>query len=880
MENDEATGDKPAWKQNWDNARQLARGNDLQQARMAYRDLLDEKPNIVEARWEYGKLLVRLRQWAESAKIVEGLLELEPSNQEYLLAAGEIALKNKLFSKAVKYFGQIYESDPTGPHSQQILVGMIDGFKGLGNTVSAFLLLEQLYLRDSDDEDVLVDLARLATKVGRVGRARHYYSVLTELFPGKPTYLLEAGKAHDEPGFRDHAADYWHRYLELDPDYLPLHKKLAEYYLAEDRAQAALPHLIEMYNQGYLVTPLALRIAEIYNQRMGRADKALRYYEQFLNAYPQNTNVTHKISGVRRVLATQYLPIVENDGGEQLWKDLELITQKPDVIFLLMADQLGNEEKIGQEIAVLEIVHQHRKDDKDLSYRLAQLYLQTGRLRDAQKMIILVDEGSFENKQYLLTKASIERQLLLDVTALQTLVSYLGFEGNDMQAAREAIELAGGLGLIHELEMIWQRIDDSARYSVDQLQLNLAYALALRNNGMFTDTDKTYEILLQKVTETEDIVDIYFHMADTQLARGHVFIAEQIVRQVLARNLAPERALAKLTRLSVLDGRTTLARSWLTELVKRQEGAELDEIDDLPAVSHFLLVELQIAEEEYEEAIELLTAHSLYSSGVSSDLDFARKTRQYLARIYYMQGEYKDCLAVLNAEDWQGAKDQEYYVLRSWATKEQGGDAVSTERAAMEEVDVSVTTLIARAQSYRLYNNARSALQAVDKALEILPQSVRAALEKIHVLNDLSRFYEALAIVDSLHSDVLEGEYFDRLKLQLEFKSGNFEKIVEKVEQVAPPMQQVDELAVKAEPALKAERENLYFWKKLLLARALWAQNKRAEALKVYDSLLTVPVDTMFLEKMEVEKVNFHLPPLKKPFWNLLTYVGEEEQDR
>lgn len=876
MEQNDEGEEKPLWKQTWDTARSFARSDKLDMARIAYQQLLSSKPNIAEAKWEYGKLLIRLRDWDESSQVIEGLLDLEPNNLEYLSAAGTIALQNSHYSKVIKYFGQVYETDPTGRLSAPAITGMIAGFKALGNKKSAFLLLEQKYHRHPENMAILEELAMLAQELGRYDRAGRFFSQLVERFPLNKEYIFRAAQIFDALGHKNKALKYWRKYVEIVPNYLPFHRKLANYYLDRDSAEQALPHLQKLYTQDYLATDLAIRIAEIYNNELGRPDKALLYYEQYLNVFVNDIHIANTIKEIRKKLAHEYLPIVENNGAERLWQDLQLITQNRAEIFFQMVDLFAAKEKTEQQISLLQILSNARNTDLDLIYRLAQLNQRIGNLDKALSFIATLDDKGYERKEYLVAKANILLLKKREIEALQSLHLYLQVKNQDASIAEQALKLAGSLGLIEEVENLWQLIPPIYKNSIDYLELNLAYITSLRKNGRYDKTEGLYRELLKQSNNKEALVKIYFHMADTTFARGHIFEAEQIIRQVLVRNLAPEKAFTKLVRLAIEEGRTALANIWLALLVDSLGYENLaDSQEILPENVHFLNVDILVAEKEYDEAIDRLSEHTLYLPEQGLTNAFTSRSNLYLAGVYLLEEDYWSCLRALKGVGVNERQTEEFYVLNDLATKRIGNDAeAAKEISSSERSAVAFTALLQRSIFYRKYGDNSQALDMVDKALQILPESLTAMLNKINILTSLAKYTEALAIVDNATAMVPDQEYFEKLKLQLEFKSGNFKKIVERVTVSEKPQEEKTDLAG------TPNSENMYFWKKLLLARALWAENRREEAIRVYDSLLAEPVDTTLLKKMEIEKINYHLPPLKKSFWNVLTFSNPEGVDQ
>ncbi|MEE4242551.1 MAG: hypothetical protein V2I36_13880, partial [Desulfopila sp.] len=433
----------PTWKNIWDAARQLVRHNQLNEAKRLYLILFEEKPNIIEAKWEYCKVLIVEEKWKESSQILEELLEHEPDNLEYLAAAGESALQNEHFSKAIRYFGQIYESDPAGPWYDVAIQGMAKGFTGTGNLKSAFLLLEQYYQRNGIQEEVLSTLAELSKSLDLQDKRRFYYEKLASNFPENETYLLQAALSFDSSGYYPQAAAYMEQYLQFQPDYLPFLERLAHYYLETGDTERALTYFIKVYKKDELASDLALKIADLYAIEMQQPDRALLYYEQYLNAFSEASVVQRKVKRIRREIARQYLPIVENDGEFYLWEDLGLITQKKEEIFLTMADLLEEQQKTEQEIRVLEILYANDTDNLDLAYRLAEACYRLEDFRRANTLLAILHENNYKNPKYLIRKAELEVLDNLINEALLSLQQYLRVVPNDVSVMKQAFSLAG-----------------------------------------------------------------------------------------------------------------------------------------------------------------------------------------------------------------------------------------------------------------------------------------------------------------------------------------------------------------------------------------------------------------------------------------------------
>lgn len=858
----------PKWQNLWENARKLTLEDKTEQAYHVYTQLLKEKPNLIEARWEFAQLLIDLGRWKESVPVIETIIEFEPNNIKYLALAGKVALLNKHYNKTVRYYGQVYESDPVGKFSREAVMGLVNGFLGLGNKESAYVVLEQLYLRTNSFE-FLSDLARLSSELGYTDKAIAYWIRLSDINPQDKDVIEKISSLYEAQGETGKASEYWKRYLTLDGSSDKHHQKLIDYYVAEGQEGDALPHLIHVYDLRGQPPSVALQIGRIYQDLLDRPDKALLYFERYSREYPFHNDSRKEIEKIRETLASQYLPIIENDGAMILWKDLDHITLNKESLFLKMAEQLGKQSKVTLQTALLEILMQQRPADLDLAYRLSTLYKAQGKHYQAYEILQILDKKRFDNKQYLSDKADIELTFIDEKKGFTSLQRYYRYSNQDRNVYRQLIQLAGNLGIIDELKRIWKHKPKDIKTLSDKITLNLLYIEALRKNGLYAEVDQIYShIFSLRTLNKEQLSEVHFHLSETLLKRGLFFEAEQIVRQTLAKNLSVEQSLEKLTEIAILEGQYDRARSWLDLLAKRQG------IEDFTASSQELpdnlvlpYAEIMLGEGEYEDVVDLIQKQRNHNT-IANNNESKVQDNVLIARAYFLNGDRKQATRTLTEISNDMGTAPEVYVLNTLITPK--NTFLSSGKNSITRTTFSQHLL--RGKRYLDYERPEMALQQINASLKLIPESVHARLLKIKTLTLLSRYDEAYEIVNELSGVIGKNDYLTRVKLELDFKRGNFKEVVKSVAG--------DEQIVESETTTPAQIAiDTSSWKKLLLARALWAQDRQDEALKVYDSLLAAPLDTMFLEKMELEKINFHLPPLKKSFWNVITFTNPAPKD-
>lgn len=877
IEEESLVPSKPEWKMVWDRSRMLVRQNQLKEAKSGYERLFDLKPNIVVAKWEYCQLLVRLEEWPDSARVIEELLELEPHNLEFLFTGGKIALANAHYNRAVEYFGQVLEGEPAGPLSERATGGLIEALSMLDNQKAAYLLLEQHVLRGNDDDSSLKQLGQLSLEMGAYERAAKHYAKLVKRHPENKDFLYQLALIHELRGDIAGAAGYWQQYLKINPGFKRFHLKLGQFHLDRHAYREAVGHLAKAFDLGDREDSiLALQIGNIYYDHLGRRDKALSYYERYTRSSAENREVVDRVESIRDSLAEEYLPLVENDIADNLWRDLDVVTNDKKEIFLRIAQLLNDRKNDDAEKVVLDILYENGQlEDLTLVYRLAELSIDAGENKDAYTLLLFLDANKFINPLYLRKKAELELLAGDELKALQTYKRYIEYLENTSEALvtlEEAMSLAGDIGLVDEVQWLWQKALQREFTPEELFPLKLIYIEALRKNRLYGLADEVYAGLFSAYTNDSEMkAKIYHHLAETFKHRGFYFKAEQLHRQNVARSMVVDEAIIELIRLAILQNQDSLAESWLYLLSQSRGVANIDEESEkLPEEIHFLYVEHLIGSHEYDDALEQIERHSQYRSNQDSPSHYSLKSSLYVARALFFQEEYNQCLEFLNTLNAAEEHAAEIHVLYKIILSRIAGKYQATP-VVQQSDKVAISQRIKRAKWFQAYGEYSMALNEIEVVLDNVPESLLARIERIRILAELSYGDEALTQLKPLMTIYPDEQYFTTLQLELEFQRGDFSEIVKKISARTKKKEEQEEI-----PTVQ-DSQDIYFYRKLLLARALWAENKREESFAVYNSLLAQPVDTVFLEKLEIDKINFKLPPLKKPFWDILSFTVEDE---
>ncbi len=867
--------EKVHWKKLWDDAREFARQGNLEQASKYYHDLLQLKPNIEEANWEYCKVLLEMSSWQDAGVLLETLVEIDPNRIDYLFSAGRVALEKANYLQAVKYYGQVYEMEPIGAISTKALEGLIAGLEGLGKKNNAFLLMEQMYQRKHSDPELLQKLAALSNELGMVEKAKYYYKELISKHSVDKETLFQAALLYENSEGGLGSVYYWERYLEFQPFYLPFRKKAADYYIETGELSHALPHLLVLYETRETDDETLLLLGKIYHQEEQRPDKALFYFEKYQEKFPFDQRNNKAVAQIQIVLANDFLSIVENDGALRLWRDLASITSNRKPIYLAMADLLDRLKKEDELIEVLEIIHKDDPHDDRVTLRIVEIFRQKKEYKKALHYLYLQDAENLKPAD-LLTMAELHLELAEPNKALRGYLKFLEIKPGVQRIRIKCLRLAGQLGLIKDLGAAHgpsgkSYSDESSFSELDKLYLN-----GLLAGGLFKKADDFYGKLLHEIDPKSTAGrQILFHKVEGLQRYGLVYEAEQIARKILAENVETEKALEKLTELAIQDQRLPWANSWFYLLLEENRDiAPVGEFWKWPENIFYLKIKLLEAEGEYSDAVELVKRYMIEGGeNGNKGSEKRRKARMALIRLHYNFGEFDECKRMVDSFLKKYTSTQELAVIVRQLEQIGLNDGTEISTGSEGERIDSPGEALDRAVVEYEYDALEGAMTNVEYALKRIPFSVRARFLQARIYTAVGKYFEALKIIREMHTKFPDEDYLELLALKIEYRRGNFKQIVKEL-----PL-----IDAKAEASTfekkESHDESYYFSKRLILARSLWADKQWEASIKIYNSLLDTPVNTLFLEKMEVGKVNFNLPPLKKSFWNMVTFTNPEQPD-
>lgn len=864
---------QPGWMKLWNSAREVSKNGEKEKAVSIYRELFIIKPRIEEALREYVLLLMDLGEWKEAGLIMQKLLENDSSSPEYLIYSGRIALIQKRYERASKYMGQVYTMDPNGVFAIEALKGQIFALHKLNRPEMVYPLMEQLYLLVPHEERLIRQLAVYSKKLGNTTKALNYYTTLISEFSGNDVDFLESAPLFEEAKDQEMLIACWQGYLIEHPFYIPFHKKLSNYFLKNNLEHKALPHLLVQIAHGGNTPQLFLDTGKLYLYQEGRPDKALYYYEEYRKRSPQDTEVETEIKRIQAILAGDLLVIVENEGAWNLWRDLAKVIPDRLSVYYSMADQLKDLGKISELLEILEIINVHNPNDQKTLFQLAQLYFEKGMYDAASRSLDDLHSDMHLEQEYLLLKVKIAEEKNIGIQTLDYYRLYLQGYPTDISILYRALQLAGELGEIQDLNFFYSLVSNQAVKSPVYKKASLLYGDALIINELFSRAEEFYFAFQKNTLLTKSEQNLINKSLFTILKlEGRLFEAEQFLRLRLIEDKNDHWAIKKLILINRLTEKWDNAWKWYDYLVTISENLNSK---DFPGMNMYLMEKIHILYDSghSEEAIILLEDFlSQLKPLTESDKEKYIDLKTELARFYYFEGKITNVQNVLQMLRPEAPENIDLLTL------EQLVSINTRDTDLLSYKHILNAKLLNHAESYEKFGSFDVALRLCEKYILNVPDSLRARVNRAHLLRKVGEEFVAIQHYQSLTVDYPQEVTFKESLLELQFKAAKFTQLIE---ELAPQWKRIpgenSSLSVRKDVP---QIETLPIHQQLLLAKSFWADKRYDDAIILYKSLLQPPVEVEFSKQIAEKNIQLILPAPQKTLLNHLTFTSPSEPDR
>jgi len=869
----------PKWKIIWDQARERINEDKFLEASELYGELLKIKPNIEAANWEYCKILIKLEDFSSSAKIIASLLEKNPLRTDYLLAAGMISLHQQEYALAKRYYGKIYESDPEGSFSTTALSGLVESLKKTGKHEIVFSLLEQLYVRNPTNASLLYELARNADVLGKKAKAKSYYSELLsagELTVIDDRILFQASELFETTGNKGLAEPLWREYIKRNPNYLPFQQKLADFYLEKGNSKAALPHLIILAEKITENSQLLLQIAEIYLHKSGRPDKALTYYEKYLQKNPQDQYAKKNIAYIQTILANDYISIVENNGAWLLWRDLAKVTPNRLGIYLEMVTLLEKKEKFEELLEILLIIHDHAPQNDKITYKIVNLYRKKKEFVQALDYLNKVTPKHNRTKSHFLLKAEIADLAGFEKLALASYSDGLKVDPNDLDLRRICISRAGSLGMVEDLELFFKNTPLRS-YKKKHLNYIINYFEQLSYNSLFTRLGIVYRHYLTVYKKDPEVLfKLQLYRIKIFRTQGRKSKAEELIRKLLILGLSDTEVLYRLATYAIEDGNIQDAEDWYNAFsVKLDQLPGSSQRDRLAGRKNIIEIKLLMAAGDLENAgatMELLQETDWKKVQEVSFESEVYQLGKELCWLYLERGNLKEGNALLNNLQKRKQFDPEIFAIQNTLSNKFNEEDLNI--ANLQSYYIGKKPLVSRllriVQVELQRKNYESAREHLFGVLTLSKDSLVGQFFSAELLFNEGKIEDATTIYKGIHEKFPSEKFFMKKLVVSEAKRGQYDKSLALLFRGNGALNNID-------TAVESEKLTSDFEELVLLARMLWGNKQLEKSLKVYELLLHPAVVELLGKRFELKELYYHYLAREVSFWNSMLFLLKTE---
>ncbi len=619
----------PQWKALWDEARKSALQGDFSSAIRQYKQLLAEKSNLEEARWELARLMIYLKRWSEAVEPLELLVESDPENTRYLNSLGKVMWEMGQYERAINLFKRTYDKNPS---DQTALAGMVEALIKLDRRSEALPYLEELSRLEPTNRGVRRYLAFQLYDAGDYEKTRSHLTILSRNEDVELSVLEKTARTYDHLGLAQQAAKYWERVLARDPENSEAHMFLVGYYEKMDQPDRAITHVQAVLIHNPDDIGLYSQLGQLY-EKAGKYDKALVNYNKYLEQRPEAQGVEQRIVALKNAmvheapgkaadrefhavyeqeqtaklkariakfeaagryqdviplyrkllelspgnheiiadLARDLIVVKERQGKDSMIKLLEAIGAGNPAIYRAVAESLRRQGGEDELLAVLHEIYRVDPGDTFAIQELAVLYLKRDELSLSRRYFAELSESDCSDSRCLESRIFLAGKLHLPAQKLQAYEALLKQQPGRNDIRNETIALAAQMGLL-DTAVFYSGYLQIPPPANENLTGKMLLADAYRESGYLNRAVERYRFIIDQASEREEDairplrLRCWLGIAESYEKLGLLYEAEQTLREALVREEYRTAILEQLFHLYLRAGRFTESEIWLQEV--------------------------------------------------------------------------------------------------------------------------------------------------------------------------------------------------------------------------------------------------------------------------------------------------------------------------
>ncbi|MBT8189973.1 MAG: tetratricopeptide repeat protein [Saprospiraceae bacterium] len=256
------------------------------------REMLKRKKDDHAVYFELAKAYQIIDNNELAQKNIEKAIDLNPSNEWYLLIGAQILEKGKQYNKATSYYQSLLQINPKNlAIYHQLALTQLNNKK----PTEAAATLENCIVRNGIDEDTARRLFDIYRNSNRKDQARNTLERLCESSPDNTRYMNNLAGFLNDIGETKEAEKIYHQVLELDPSNGPASMALVKEKTVKSKAGDYLSSLIPVMQN--MNIPLDNKIKELmpYISTMSKngaeTPALIEISELLVDAYPADAKV-------------------------------------------------------------------------------------------------------------------------------------------------------------------------------------------------------------------------------------------------------------------------------------------------------------------------------------------------------------------------------------------------------------------------------------------------------------------------------------------------------------------------------------------------------------------------------------------------------------
>lgn len=588
------------WRQNWQEARFFNKKGDYALATTFYDKVLNERPDVQLARWEYCQLAFKFGDVEKTEILAARLLEQDSRRSEYRFFIAQLYKIQGRLEESERIYNELYQHAATQKENFFALEQLITVFLAQDKKGKALPLLRKLIQQFPENLQYREELADLLLELGHFDAVEQYALLLSRgaLTPEKAVDV--ARKLTTIPLSRWLRISLFEFYLGGYPQDRLARREVAFLYNELGQYSKALDHLLILCDMPYVDTDTYRIVAQIYNEKLQRPGKALWYYEKY-NEKSVEKDVSGDIEKIQILLAADFSVLIENGGGKQLWTDLKTITRDPQKIFLKIAK---NFRKSGKRLLALKTLTYIEQDvSQDFAIEIAEELLKLNEPEVALAALKRLPQ-KFWGIGYYKLKIKLESELGHNYFAYQDQLNLLAVGGKSDIDGQQLLDETFVYASLSGMQTVLNTYPDLLEKDQNRVGIARVYS----KNALFDKADTVLksrgDAVLTQADSAED-----FLRAENYRVQSLWYEAEELYRKLLSKEKFPKQATEKLMELSFIEGKNERAYLWYSLLKAKYEKIPPEERTVGMATALDLLdVQLLLYENDAQGAVDSISA--------------------------------------------------------------------------------------------------------------------------------------------------------------------------------------------------------------------------------------------------------------------------------